>query len=956
MLALFFCSGATALIYEVVWSKYLAQMLGSTVYAQTVVLAVFMGGLALGNRWFGGIADRLSRPIHAYGLIEFCIGLYAFFFPNLYDLADYAFVAWGTPLLDHPAALTALKGTLSLILLVGPTILMGGTLPLLAAFLQRTNLDAGRSAARFYSVNSLGAVFGAFLAGFYLVQHWGMVAALQWAALFNLGIATCALWQSHCLEENWAPSRVPETASSGSGNEEGIRWASVLVAITGGVSMGLEVLSSRSIAMLFGSSLQSFAIVLMAFILGIGLGSALVASPRTRSWNSRYALVLCLLTASLWIGLMVYRIESWVEIFRILRSGLGRSSMGYIYYQLLTACLAMLVLGLPAALIGAVLPLLIRTSTQDASLGRQVGRLLTWNTLGAVAGVLLTGFLFMPKLGLRNAYLILGLGLAMVALLASWHLRLKVMSMTSGAACGLLILFLLLGKEDWRCVMSSGAFRWRETEVNPQALQLRKAHTKILFYEDAADATVSIEQNNEPPEPVGIRLRINGKVDASNTGDLSTQLLMGHIPMAARPEAKDVFILGLGSGITGGAILAHPVEHLTIAENCEPVIRAAKFFKPLNRGVLNNPLARIRCEDARTLLKLSPRKYDLIITEPSNPWTAGVGSVFSQEFYQLAASRLKEGGLVAQWFHVYELHDEIVSLVLRTFTSVFPHMEVWDSSNGDLILLGSAKPWPSHPSVYARIFERDEVRKDFDRIGIRSPEALWARQLASHGTAFAIPGPGPVQSDAFPILEYAAPRAFYIGNTAQAFAQFDERTWQMALAPAEKQRTLASLEADVVQRIFVEFGSANQQLRDHLNGLLSSAAGASPDNHFVLPCVFKNGLAGTPRLLDDTDELKKLAAAAAALEQRGPAKIEAIDAILASLRAASPPAGRPVAHYAASAVRACLSLGDPARAQEILLQALRIHPNDPQLLYLQRISEHQQLMSSNKSAHKERQS
>ena len=204
-------------------------------------------------------------------------------------------------------------------------------------------------------------------------------------------------------------------------------------------------------------------------------------------------------------------------------------------------------------------------------------------------------------------------------------------------------------------------------------------------------------------------------------------------------------------------MLSYPVEKIVIAENCGPVVRASFFFTNWNRSVLNDPRTRLWHEDARTVLKLSPQRYDVIVAEPSNPWTVGIGSVFSREFYQLAAGRLKSGGIMAQWFHVYEMHDGIVELVLRTFGSVFPHVEIWDSCNGDIILLGSFDPWPTGPEIFRTGFNLPGVESDLAQIGIRSPEALLARQLASQRTAFAITGPGPMQSDIFPVLEYAAP-------------------------------------------------------------------------------------------------------------------------------------------------------------------------------------------------------
>ena len=944
VLLLFFCSGATALIYEVVWSKYLSQMLGSTIYAQTVVLAVFMGGLALGNRWFGAKADRLVAPVRAYGFVELAIGLYAFFFPNLYSLADKLFVSVGSSALENAAFLMVLKGTLGLLLLIVPTVLMGGTLPLLVVFLQRTSIDAGQRSARFYSVNSLGAVSGSAIAGFYLIQNWGMVASLQIAALVNVGIAAAAILLSRNLETDRVPVAAEAESSTPVLDGKPLQWATILVALTGGVSMGLEVLSSRSMALLFGSSLQSFAIVLIAFILGIGLGSAAIASPRFRAWNSTRAITVLLIAASLWIGLLVFRIESWVEIYRVLRTGIARSTTGYFFHQLVATGIAMFVLGIPAASIGAVLPLLIRAGAGSAGMGKQVGRLLTWNTIGAVVGVLLTGFVLMPRLGLRNAFLFLALGLAIAGFIASRRVAAKQFVTASGFTCALLVTFMCVGNHDWRNVMSSGVFRARETEVDPTALTLRKKHMKIYFYEDAPDATVSIEQGDGIGAPADLGLRLNGKTDASSRGDLCTQLLIGHVPMAANPGAKDVFILGLGSGITGGAILGHPVTNLTIAENCEPIIRAAKYFEPWNRGVLTNALTKVVCEDARTFLKLSPQKYDVIITQPSNPWMAGVGSVFSREYYQLGASRLKEGGIMAQWFHVYDMHDGVVSLVLRTFSSVFPHMEIWDSGSGDLILLGALKPWPSEPSVYQHLFARPQVKKDFERIGIKSPEALWARQLASQDTAFAIAGEGPVQSDLFPVLEYEAPRAFYIGARSKGISKFDERTWQMELAPAGKRQTLASLNDGDLQPVFSEFSTISDELRDHLQWRFQNGIGSSADFRPSWPCLFRStpqdgGVVQTNGL---NEEAKKVLLAASDIQRDEVSRIAGVDAILSLLRAYGPGSDWSVSHYGGIAVRASLAAGDVRRAGEVVSAALQLHPENVELAFLQRVIERRQ--------------
>jgi spermidine synthase len=836
VLALFFGSGATALVYEVIWAKFLAQMFGSTIYAQTVVLAVFMGGLALGNRIFGSWADGLQKPVKAYGALEICIGLFAFLFPALDRVTDKVFIAAGTPIVEHAGWLLLLKGVLSAALLLGPTILMGGTLPLLAAWLHHWSGDAGRRTARFYSVNSLGAVTGATLAGFFLVQNYGMIGTMRLTATANVIIGVSAI----LLSRGGGLAGAVEPAKTATGSIADpelpastalLRWAGMMVALTGGVSMGLELLASRSLALIFGSSLQSFAVVLIAFILGISMGSAWVASPRRTGKVAEKTVIVLLCLAAAWVTLLVINIEQWVNFYRIARIGLSRTPVGYVYHEFLTTGIALVILGIPAGLIGAVLPLMMRAvSTGVASLGARVGALLTWNTLGAVAGTLVTGFILMPNLGLRNAFGVLALVLAATAMLIALK-RGWLAGVASTAVVGVLVICLFIfGGESWRQVMSSGIFRIRETEFSSTLMAFRKAHFKILFYEDGPDATVSVEQVDGIVAPAELGLRTNGKPEAGTQLDLSTQLLVSDLPMLARPGAKDVFVLGLASGMTAGAVLAYPINRLDVAENCEAVINASHYFDDWNRHVLDDPRTHLWREDARTVLTLRPQKYDVIINEPSNPWFVGTGSVFSREYYQLAANRLKPGGIVAQWFQVYETQDNMVELVLRTFHSVFPYMEIWDAGAGDIVLLGSLQPWQTGPDVFRQGFGIDRVRTDMWMIDIQSPEALLARQLASQQTAFAIPGPGPLQSDLYPILEYAAPRAFFLGTGSRMLDRFDERTRQQLLAPPEKNVTLAALPESAAQFIFSDFSTVNGELFSCFFGDNSSAG---------VPCVFQ---------------------------------------------------------------------------------------------------------------------
>jgi len=958
VLLLFFCSGATALVYEVVWSKYLELLFGSTIQAQSVVLAAFMGGLALGNKWFGRYADRVRRPLVIYGGIEIVTGLYAFFFPSIYRLTDGFFAVVGSRLLDQSIPLLLLKGLLSAALLLGPTILMGGTLPLLAAWLQRHTLDAGRRSARFYSTNSLGAVVGAALAGFVLVERLGLPTTMTVTALANVIVGLIAVGIGRRTAA--LPAIEPETAETAGSkvapqeNQTLFRWGCLLVALTGGVSMGLEVLASRCLALILGASLQVFAIVLMAFILGIGLGSAVIASPRRKHWSQENTTIVLLIAAAGLIGLLVFNIENLTLIYSKAQMGLTRTLIGYRYHEVLVSVIAICVLGLPAAALGSVLPLWIRTSEASHALGGRVGRLLTWNTLGAVGGVLVTGFFLMPGIGLRGAFMVLAWVLAAGALITALASR-RVVGSLAGVGLALLLTFVSVrGGEGWRYALSAGVFRLPNGVYSRAFEQERRQTTKLLFYEDAADATVSVEGVSIPGRSEILSLRINGKVDASVPGDMSTQVLLGQLPLIMKPDSKDAFVIGLGSGVSAGTALGYPIEQLTVAENCAPVIRALDQFAAWNHGVRTNSRAHIYCEDGRTVMKLSPQKYDVVISAPSNPWTVGIGSVFSRDFYELVASRLKPGGIMAQWFQTYEVDDEVMELVVRTFGSVFPIMEIWDVGKGDVVLLGADRPWKSDPDVYRHAFDLAAPRRDLAAIGLTSPVELLARQLASQQTAFAVPGPGPLQTDAHPILEYAAPRTFYIylGGGCERFQNFDERTLQMDLAPPGKNEALKQLSWGQVQQIFGGIApSVNHALQARLK--LQGAGAADPAQLALLtmPFVFQGtntALLFMPDIARTNAIAYQLFNAEAVLKTNPTNQLAAVMSIQQTLNMPEVNHLRAprwsAAYYAKMAVKASVRLGEGELAKALLLRGMQLDPDSEELQYLSRILIHKGML------------
>jgi spermidine synthase len=969
VLTLFFCSGATALVYEIIWSKYLALLFGNTIQAQSVVLAVFMGGLALGNKIFSRHADRTKNPLAIYGCLEIGVGIYAFLFSLFYRAADSIFISVGSPLLEKTGSLPLLKCIMSVALLLGPTILMGGTFPILAAWLQKNTLEAGRLSARFYSINSLGAVCGAGLAGFLLFEWLGLRKTMDISALVNVIIGLAAIVIGRATPASLPSANQPARASRQTteppkASAGGFRQACVMVALTGAVSLGLEVLASRCLCLIFGASLQVFSIVLMAFILGIGVGSAVIASRSRKLLRDETTVTLLLLGAALLIGLVVLNLENLAAIYLTAQSGLSRNLMGYRFYRTLVAVASICVLGLPAAALGSVLPLCIRAvSTTSDLLGNRVGRLLTWNTLGAVGGSLLTAFVLMPWIGLRGSFTTMALILAFVAVFIAMVSRRPLLIATSVAVSLFVTMASLHGDDGWRYVFSSGIFRqydigltssgiFREEDTGlcMAGILSRRNSLHLDFYEDAADATVSVER--ELAGKQDLYLRIDGKADASAKWDLGTQLFLAYVPLLAKPGCKDVFCFGMGSGITAGAALSFPIEHLTVAENCGPVLRASRLFDSWNNGVATDHRARIYNEDARTVLKLNPKQYDVIISEPSNPWMAGVGGVFTREFYQLTASRLRPGGIMAQWFHTYEMDDQTMDVVLRTFATVFPEMEIWDLSGGDIVILGSDRTWRSDSEVYRQAFELDGPRQGLATIGLQSPEAILARRLASQSTAFAIAGAGPVQADEFPILEYAAPRAFYIHLESRGvfrLPRFDERTWQMDLAPDGANNDLAKLDPVKLQSIFGSGQpSVNQDLQIYLQQRFAQHSGSAKPmiigNH-PMPCSLQGSdrsiRVASPPSAATNALIRQLVTSEFSLRNdstRQEAAVENIENTLNSISSYnSDDADWSPAYYADLAVKACLRASDPRRARAILLRGLQLEPDSDQLQYLSRI-------------------
>jgi spermidine synthase len=778
----FLASGAAGLVYQVAWARYLALFLGHTSYAIVAVLVAFMGGLALGNFWFGGIADRSRKPLAIYAWLEFAIGLYGILFPAYYAFCHDAYIALARTLGAESTALLGLKFMFSFLTILLPTVLMGATFPVLVRFVTRSLSELRERVAALYAINSAGAVAGVLIADFWWIPSVGLEATVYGAAGLNLMAGLVSFVLSLRIEDGTirqepsAPvvKRVEENYTEGE-----LRLAIVAIGISGFVAMLYEVAWSRLLALALGSSTHAFSLMLITFITGIAVGAWIVYMWKSlRRTLVAFGWAELALAFTLLVSMFFYQYLSFW--FVKLAGLLARREEAYPLYEFLQALICFGVMFVPAVCLGMTLPLISRVATVELSrTGRSVGKVFAVNTLGTVLGAVVTGLWLMPWLGLAQTFAV-GIALnAMIGLAAlTWsQVSRRWVAVVAPLVAGVGVFWFAGAMLDpiWQRAFSLGL--WRMPELPPNAAVFRQMirDVPLIYHKDGAGSTVTVYSWEEGGRNQ-VSLKVNGKADAGTQSDLVTQLLIGHLPMLLRPESKDVLVIGLGSGMTTSAVARHPgVERLEAVEISPTVVEAAKFFSEYNDRILENPKLRLAVEDAKSYLKLSDRDYDVIISQPSNPWMAGVAAVFSQEYYEDCRARLRPDGLMIQWMQIYETTDRTVELVLRTFSSVFPYMSVWQPAMGDFILVGSTQPMMVNIDAMERRYADPLVHTDLARAGLFSFTTILAREIISEQNGlFVVPPDGPVHSDYFPELEYLAQKGLFLNRMASGWRHFRE--------------------------------------------------------------------------------------------------------------------------------------------------------------------------------------
>ncbi len=745
-------------MYEVIWLRLLGLVFGNTTYAVSTVLSAYMAGLGLGSFFLGRWAERAARPLRAYGILEIGIGIYAALTPLCLWLIRSVYLAFGSADPGQPSSI-ALKFFLSFLVVFIPTFFMGGTLPVLTKLFFKRKDDAGEAVGLLYALNTAGAMTGTLLAGFWLLPALGVNGLLTVSVLLNLAIGALALLLS-AETESTPVVKIPPA----SGDAAKLPLALPLgLFVSGATAMIYEVGWTRILATVLSSSTYAFTMMLASFLFGIALGSwaskRYLASraPDGIAWGW---LQLVIALSSL-IALPLF---PWVSLFVVRLYGL---SIGHPYLLLFLMCaVCLLLMIVPAFCFGALFPLsnaLFIRGGGDAT--RKVGVLYLWNTVGNIAGSVAAGFWLIPRIGIHGAICVAVACGALLSAITAWAVRKRPMqnALLFVAALGVLIGVSTMMEKGWdRRLVSSGLNIDASLVVGQKTEQVlsRLFNHRILYYKEGLNSIVAVGQEGE-----NRYLKVNGKTDASTLGDLSTQLLLGHLPHLLHPGAKRSLVIGFGSGMTLASALTWPVESVDCVEIEPAVLEAAPFFESVNRGTEKDPRAKILLNDGRNHLLMEKGKYDVIISEPSNPWMAGVSALFTSDFYRLVETHLNEKGALCQWIHAYAIKPEDFWMVVASVREVFPHVTLWRANADDFLIIAQREPFRFDlDGAQERFGANPQAQKDLAQLGIEGAAGILARFQFGDEAVAAYVEQARINTDDLLPLEFSTPLSLYDWN------------------------------------------------------------------------------------------------------------------------------------------------------------------------------------------------
>jgi Predicted spermidine synthase with an N-terminal membrane domain len=707
-LLLFLLSGASSLAYEVAWVRLLSLAFGVSVYAVSAVLTAFMGGLALGSWLFGRIVSRFSgqeahKALLCYALIQLGVGLFALFTPLIFQQLTQLYASIDQTGALSRSATTAVRFGLAFLVMLVPTLLMGGTLPAMGHLLARRDDTRGEVMGALYAANTFGAVLGTIAAGMLLIRLFGVNATIWIAAAIDLLIALLAFWlwrhelqldfkvsraqarqrakaerseesgrakkrkRHHQLETD-APAQNQTTQQSGPLAAYTMQIVLFGFALSGFLSLAYQVVWTRLLAIFSVNGIFSFSIMLATFLIGLAVGGAIASRFVDRQQN-RMALFgylqLAIGTSSILMLFIFSRLRTLIERFTM-----PDSYSGVVRAEFFAASVTMLI---PTLLIGAIFPVAVRIyGDQRDDVGARVGRLYAFNTFGSMLGSLLAGFVLIPQLGLQWSALSLSfvnIAIGALALLSALPLAKQFWGSVGGVVAAAALLVLLL---------PPGIYLGFRDDVTDQ----------LVFYKEGVDATVAVFEVESPPLKISF---VNGRNEVpTDPQSMRAFYVLGNLPPLLHPEARTALMVSFGNGIATGAMSQHPqLERIQAVELVAEQLEAAQLYTLENRDVLNNPKVQIALEDGRNYLLRSRERFDIITADATHPINSSSWALFTQEFYQLVRDHLADDGVFVQWLPFHDLAQDDYRSIIKTFQATFPHTTLFYTGGIHTILVAT---------------------------------------------------------------------------------------------------------------------------------------------------------------------------------------------------------------------------------------------------------------------------
>jgi spermidine synthase len=734
---LFFCSGTSALIYQVLWVRMLGLTFGVTVYAASTVAASVMAGLAIGSLAAGRVADRVRRPLAWFGAAELLIGLTAFATPAALARLQQAWVRVSPSLPTSLSSLTLVRFAIVFAVLIVPTALMGATLPLVLKSSAFRATRLGERMALLYGMNTAGAIAGTLAAGLSLIPSRGIHATFTCAAALNLlvGMSAFALSFTARPEPVGAEAIEPAPKNDDDGIAATERTGRPVVlavfALSGFTSLALEIVWFRVLSLFLRPTVYGYALMLAAVLAGLALGSYIVTPllDRRRPWLA--------ILAALQIAVGCAAVLSFATLARMVRVSaaltplLSRLMAEWLVYPTIGSLLAIFPTSL---LMGVAFPIGLRIWAADQHGGpgfaSRVGTFYSLNVTGAILGSIAGGFLLLPRFGSQGSLILLG------AISAASGLALLAASRLTARA--------KLGGAIASCLLFGTAVA---ASPNPfdEFVRQRYRGQQIVWRDEGVDATVVVlrARNGE------VSLTVNGNHQASTGGSqVYLHRSIGHLPMLLHPDARDALIIGLGGGATAGAVAIHDGVDVDVVELADSVVRGAHFLRDASYDIFSRPNVHVHVDDGRNHLLLTRRKYDVVTADVIHPIFAGSGNLYSAEYFRLMRSVLKPNGLVVQWVAGTDAEYKIIA---RTFLSVFPEATAWGDGT---LLVGSVEPLKLRRHDFDWKLQMPGRRQGAHDFGVRSFEDLVARYRAGPAELRRFVGEGPILTDDRPLVEY----------------------------------------------------------------------------------------------------------------------------------------------------------------------------------------------------------